>query len=212
VILEIGDKTKVINEIAFQTKLLSFNASVEAARAGEHGKGFAVVAQEVGNLAQMSGVGAKEITKLLEESTRRVEAIVNETRSIVQALLTEGRTKTDQGTKVAETCAEVLERIVNDVHSVSRRAQEIAMNCQGQAKQVGEVTEGMAQLGAVAQNNVRSSEETARSAEALARQADSLKMVMKALSQTIKGKIIDIALDDGGSPPENIVLFRNKAA
>lgn len=62
VINEIAEKTKVINDIVFQTKLLSFNASVEAARAGEHGKGFAVVAQEVGNLAQMSGNAAKEIS------------------------------------------------------------------------------------------------------------------------------------------------------
>ncbi|MBS1984951.1 MAG: hypothetical protein JST16_12350, partial [Bdellovibrionales bacterium] len=60
VITEIGAKTKVINDIVFQTKLLSFNASVEAARAGEHGKGFAVVAEEVGNLASMSGNAAKE--------------------------------------------------------------------------------------------------------------------------------------------------------
>ena len=50
VIAEIGNKTKVINDIVFQTKLLSFNASVEAARAGENGKGFAVVAEEVGKL------------------------------------------------------------------------------------------------------------------------------------------------------------------
>lgn len=40
IIREIEDKTKVINDIVFQTKLLSFNASVEAARAGESGKGF----------------------------------------------------------------------------------------------------------------------------------------------------------------------------
>ena len=51
-IRQIGEKTKVINDIVFQTKLLSFNASVEAARAGEQGKGFAVVAEEVGNLAR----------------------------------------------------------------------------------------------------------------------------------------------------------------
>jgi methyl-accepting chemotaxis protein len=62
VIQEIETKTKVINDIVFQTKLLSFNASVEAARAGEQGKGFAVVAEEVGNLAQMSGNAAKEIS------------------------------------------------------------------------------------------------------------------------------------------------------
>ena len=36
----INSKTKMINDIVFQTKLLSFNASVEAARAGEFGKGF----------------------------------------------------------------------------------------------------------------------------------------------------------------------------
>lgn len=65
VINEIGEKTKVINDIVFQTKLLSFNASVEAARAGEHGKGFAVVAEEVGNLAEMSGRSADEISSML---------------------------------------------------------------------------------------------------------------------------------------------------
>ena len=59
----INQKTSVINDIVFQTKLLSFNASVEAARAGEHGKGFAVVAEEVGNLAQMSGNAAQEINQ-----------------------------------------------------------------------------------------------------------------------------------------------------
>jgi methyl-accepting chemotaxis protein len=71
VISEIGNKTKIINDIVFQTKLLSFNASVEAARAGEHGKGFAVVAEEIGNLAQMSGNAAKEISQMLGDSIRK---------------------------------------------------------------------------------------------------------------------------------------------
>lgn len=67
-ISEIEHKTRVINDIVFQTKLLSFNASVEAARAGDSGKGFAVVAEEVGNLAEMSGRSAKEISELLSSS------------------------------------------------------------------------------------------------------------------------------------------------
>lgn len=75
-VLEISEKTQVINEIVFQTKLLSFNASVEAARAGEHGKGFTVVAEEVGNLARNSGVAAQEISKIVEDSKKKLQESV----------------------------------------------------------------------------------------------------------------------------------------
>lgn len=64
----ISDKTQIINDIVFQTKLLSFNASVEAARAGEHGKGFSVVAEEIGNLASTSGQASEEINEIVNRS------------------------------------------------------------------------------------------------------------------------------------------------
>jgi len=61
----------VIDQIAFQTNILSLNAAVEAATAGEAGKGFAVVAQEVRNLANKSASAAKVIQNLVEIATQK---------------------------------------------------------------------------------------------------------------------------------------------
>lgn len=65
----INDAISVIDQIAFQTNILSLNAAVEAANAGEAGKGFAVVAQEVRNLASRSSEAANEIKNLVENAT-----------------------------------------------------------------------------------------------------------------------------------------------
>jgi len=64
----INEAINVIDQIAFQTNILSLNAAVEAATAGEAGKGFAVVAQEVRNLASRSAQAAKEIKALVEDA------------------------------------------------------------------------------------------------------------------------------------------------
>ena len=67
----INDAIALIDQIAFQTNILSLNAAVEAATAGEAGKGFAVVAQEVRNLANRSAQVAKEIKNLVEISNEK---------------------------------------------------------------------------------------------------------------------------------------------
>lgn len=194
VIAEIGNKTKVINDIVFQTKLLSFNASVEAARAGEHGKGFAVVAEEVGNLAQMSGNAAKEISSLLENSTQKVESIVQETKSKVGSLIADGKLKVEEGTNVAKQCSDILTEIVKNVSSVSLMSKEIATASDEQSRGVHEITKAMGQLDAVTQTNAATSEEAASAAEELSAQAEALRSLVVDLVFTVNGR-------DTGAPP-----------
>ncbi len=70
-VLAINDAISIIDQIAFQTNILSLNAAVEAATAGEAGKGFAVVAGEVRNLASRSAEAAKEIKAMVENATTK---------------------------------------------------------------------------------------------------------------------------------------------
>jgi methyl-accepting chemotaxis protein len=79
---KISEIISVIDDIAFQTNILSLNAAVEAARAGEQGKGFAVVAIEARNLAQRAALAAEEIKKLIGDS---VEKVSDGSKLVVQA-------------------------------------------------------------------------------------------------------------------------------
>ena len=78
----INEAIEVIDQIAFQTNILSLNAAVEAATAGEAGKGFAVVAQEVRNLASRSAEAAREIKNIVEIATSKA----NEGKGIANSM------------------------------------------------------------------------------------------------------------------------------
>lgn len=187
VIADIGNKTKVINDIVFQTKLLSFNASVEAARAGEHGKGFAVVAEEVGNLAQMSGAAAHEISSMLEDSIKKVEITVNETKQKVESLIWDGKEKVETGTHIAQQCGNVLDEITQNIMTVTQMAQEISTACLEQSQGVHEITKAMNELGQVTQANAGTSEESAGASKELTGQADNLHHIVQVLVDTVNG-------------------------
>ncbi|MGK5086448.1 methyl-accepting chemotaxis protein [Bdellovibrionota bacterium FG-2] len=187
VIAAIGEKTKVINDIVFQTKLLSFNASVEAARAGEHGKGFAVVAEEVGNLARMSGTAAQEIGSMLDQSIHKVENIVTDTNAKVQKLISTGVAKVQAGTEIANQTAQVLEDIVSEVAKVKDMINEITMATREQSSGVGEITKAVGELESATQKDSQVSQDIASSANQLSTQSHRLKTVVESLKGIVRG-------------------------
>lgn len=187
IISEIEAKTKVINDIVFQTKLLSFNASIEAARAGEQGKGFAVVAEEVGNLASVSGNASLEISNMLEASTKRVQEIVNNSRSKIEVLVKNGKEKVENGAMVAKECEIVLKEIVACAESVTLMAQEIASASQEQATGIKEITNAIAQIDQVTQLNSSASSNSAKLAGDLSSQALVLNSLVKDLVKITEG-------------------------
>jgi len=149
----IAEIIQVISEIASQTNLLALNAAIEAARAGEHGMGFAVVADEVRKLAERSNQAAGEITKLIKESTARVE----------------------EGAELSQQTEESLRRIVESVEATSQKIGEIASAAIQQASSAEEVSRAMQNVAQVVEQSAAGSEELASSSEELSAQATALR-------------------------------------
>lgn len=188
VISEIADKTKVINEIVFQTKLLSFNASVEAARAGEAGKGFAVVAEEVGKLAQMSGQSADQISSMLVDSQKEVQEIILTTQKNISKILESGRLKVKNGQVVASECKSELENILENVDSLDSSIKEISIALEEQSRGSEEVNSAMKYLEGAANETSNMTENTKEASENLKDQAYSLRVSTQELRRLIGSK------------------------
>jgi methyl-accepting chemotaxis protein len=188
IISDIGEKTTIINDIVFQTKLLSFNASVEAARAGEHGKGFAVVAEEVGNLAQMSGTASREITEMLNMSVKRVNTIVEQTRERVDRLVEVGQDKIAMGHSTAQRCRESLSKISENAKSLSSMVSEIAHASKEQSQGIQEINKAISQLDQVTQQNSAVAQHSSSQAEELNSHAEELQNAVGMLVRVVNGE------------------------
>lgn len=176
VIGEIGEKTAIIDEIVFQTKLLSFNASVEAERAGEHGRGFAVVAQEVGNLADMSGKAAAEISSIVKESVVKAESITNENKE-----------KVNEGNVLVRDFATILEEISRQAKEVLDSVDSIMSASNEQATGISQISSAIGSIDKMTQENVTIASSSADSGTRLNHQAESLNRIVIELTKIVRG-------------------------
>ncbi len=167
IIGEINTKTAIINDIVFQTRLLSFNASVEAARAGENGKGFAVVAEEIGKLAQVSGQAANEITEMLARSTAQVKNITDTTKSTTKEALDVADRNVQEGIRLSNQSEKSFAEITRSIQEIAGIVRSINLATEEQSTGVAEVTKAIAQLDQVAQQNAQGAQMTAKTSEDL---------------------------------------------
>ncbi len=146
----INEAIEIIDQIAFQTNILSLNAAVEAATAGEAGKGFAVVAQEVRNLANKSADAAKEIKQLVSKATahatvgldisdkmingyNQLHDNIDNTMKLIDNITTTSQEQVISISNINETLSSLEEKtqeyadFAKDTNEISKTTEEIAI-------------------------------------------------------------------------------------
>ena len=144
----IADAITIIDQIAFQTNILSLNAAVEAATAGEAGKGFAVVAQEVRNLASRSAEAAKEIKTLVENATSKTNAgkIIADKMILGYNVLNENISKSTDIIKDIEISSREEKISIEQINNVVNRLDQQTQNNASVASKTHEIAQHTAEI------------------------------------------------------------------
>lgn len=139
---------KLINDISFQTNILSLNAAVEAANAGQHGRGFAVVAGEVRNLALKSAKAAADTDVLIENTIQKAQ----------------------RGSAIADRTYKALTEITGDILHASQLIDDIARSSGEQSLGIDQINIGIDQVAQVISLNSATAEQSAIAVEEMAAQ------------------------------------------
>ncbi|WP_418187326.1 methyl-accepting chemotaxis protein [Aliarcobacter lanthieri] len=147
----VNEAISIIDQIAFQTNILSLNAAVEAATAGEAGLGFSVVAQEVRNLASRSAEAAKEIKDIVENATIKA----NEGKEIANSMIEGYKELNTNVSQTIDLISDIqnsskeqllgIEQINDAVNTLDQQTQQNA-NIAAQAHDIAIVTDNIAKL------------------------------------------------------------------
>ncbi len=167
----ITEITNMVNEIAEQTKLLALNASIEAARAGEEGKGFAVVATQVRELATQSKEAARNISTLIADTQRSLQAVVNR--------IEQGTRQSDETAKTVRSMADQFEEFVEAFTQTADAMTQITGAAQQQEKGIVELVGGLAQIETASKETLTSAEQTQKSIAEIDRQTATLNANMQ---------------------------------